>query len=111
VCVVVIEKPHKKTYTYSSVDTKVNRRKQSPYYSPPNVHLLIIFLPTSHLLTLLGKRVDVKLVGELYFPPNQHLLTLLGKQVNVKLAGELYFPPNQDLLTLLGKRVDVKLAG
>ncbi len=30
-CVVVIEKPHKKTDTYSSVDTKVNGRKPSPY--------------------------------------------------------------------------------
>jgi hypothetical protein len=38
-----------------------------------------IFLPTSHLLTLLGKEVDVKLAGELYFLPNLHLLTLIGK--------------------------------
>jgi hypothetical protein len=90
----VIEKPHQKIYTYSSVDTKVNGRKQLPYYSPANVNLLIIFPPTSHLLTLLGKQVDVKLAGGLDFPPNHHLFTLLGKQVDVKLVGELYFPPN-----------------
>jgi hypothetical protein len=56
---VAIEKPYKKTYTYSSVDTKVNGRKQSPY-----------ILPNLHLLTLLGKQVDVGLAGELFFPPN-----------------------------------------
>jgi hypothetical protein len=42
VCVVVIEKSHKKTETYSSVDTKVNGRKPLPY----------------------------KMVGELFIPPN-----------------------------------------
>jgi hypothetical protein len=81
------EKPHEKSYTYSSVDTKVNERKQVPYkmagelFSPPNLHLL----------TLLGKRVHVGLVGELFFLPNLHLLTFLGKQVDVGLAGELCF--------------------
>jgi hypothetical protein len=50
-CVVVIEKPHKKTETYSSVDTKVDGRKPSPY----------------------------KMVGELFIPPNLHVLTLIGK--------------------------------
>jgi hypothetical protein len=71
----VIEKPHKKAYTYSSVDTKVNGRKQLPY----------------------------KMAGELFFPPNLLLLTLLGKQVDVGLVRELGFPPNLHLLTLLGK--------
>ncbi len=82
-CVLVIEKPHKKSYTYSSVDTKVNGRKQ----------------------------LQCKTAGELFFPPNLHLLTLLGKQVDVGLAGELFFLPNLHLLTLLGKRVDVGLVG
>ncbi len=44
--------PHKKTDTYSSVDTKVHGKKPSPY----------------------------KTAGELFFPPNLHLLTLIGKQ-------------------------------
>jgi hypothetical protein len=52
---VVIEKSHKNTKTYSSVDTKVNVRKQSPY----------------------------KTAGELFFLPNQHLLTLIGKQTYI----------------------------
>jgi hypothetical protein len=47
--------PHKKTYTYSSVDTKVHRRKPLPY----------------------------KTAGELFFPPNLHLLTLIGKQTYI----------------------------
>jgi hypothetical protein len=51
VCVVVIEKPHKKTETYSSIDTKVSGLKPSPY----------------------------KTAGELFIPPNLHLLTLIGK--------------------------------
>jgi hypothetical protein len=51
VCVVVIEKPHKKTEMYSSVDTKVNGRKPLPY----------------------------KMAGELFIPPNLHLLTHIGK--------------------------------
>jgi hypothetical protein len=52
------------------------------------------------------------MVGELFFPPNLHLLTLLGKRVDVGLAGELFFPPNlHPLLTLIGKRVDAGLAG
>jgi hypothetical protein len=55
VCVVVIENPHKKTDTYSSIDTKVNGRKPSPY----------------------------KMEGELFFPPNLHLLTLIGKQTYI----------------------------
>jgi hypothetical protein len=50
-CVVVIEKPHKKTETYSPVDTRVNGRKPSPN----------------------------KMAGELFFPPNLHLLTLIEK--------------------------------
>jgi hypothetical protein len=45
--------PHKKTDTYSSVDTKVHGRKPSPY----------------------------KTAGELFFPPYLHLLTLVGKQI------------------------------
>ncbi len=55
VCVVVIEKHHKKTDTYSSVDTKVNGRKPLPY----------------------------KMAGELFFPPNLHLLTLIGKRTYI----------------------------
>ncbi len=55
VCVVVIVKPHKKTETYSSIDTKVNGRKPSPY----------------------------KTAGELFFPPNLHLLTLTGKWIYI----------------------------
>jgi hypothetical protein len=87
VCVVVIEKPHKKSYTYSSVDTKVNGRKPSPYQTAGE-----LFFPTNlHPLTLLGKQVDVSLVGELFFRPKLHLLTLLGKQVDVDLVGELFF--------------------
>jgi hypothetical protein len=43
--------PHKKTDTYSSVDTKVHERKPLPY----------------------------KMAGELFSPPNLHLLTLIGK--------------------------------
>jgi hypothetical protein len=34
-----------------------------------------------------AKGVDVGLAGELFSPPNLHLLTLLGKQVDVGLAG------------------------
>jgi hypothetical protein len=83
----VIKKPHKKSYTYSSVDTKVNGRKQLPYKMVGE----LFFPPNLHLLTLLGKQVDVGLTGELFFPPNPHLLTLLGKQVDVGLAGELFF--------------------
>jgi hypothetical protein len=33
------------------------------------------------------KRVDVGLAGKLFFQPNLHLLTFIGKQVDVKLAG------------------------
>jgi hypothetical protein len=83
----VIEKPHKKSYTYSSIDTKINRRKQLPYKTAGE----LCFPPNLHILTLLGKQVDVGLVGELFFPPNLHLFTLLGKQVDVGLAGELFF--------------------
>jgi hypothetical protein len=54
-CVVVIEKPHKKTETYSSVDTKVNGRKPLPY----------------------------KKAGELFIPPNLHPLTLIGKRTYI----------------------------
>jgi hypothetical protein len=43
--------PCKKTDTYSSIDTKVQGRKPSPY----------------------------KTAGEPFFPPNLHLLTLIGK--------------------------------
>jgi hypothetical protein len=50
VCVVVIEKPHKKTETYSSVDTKVNGRKPSPYKMARELFIL----PNLHLLTLIG---------------------------------------------------------
>jgi hypothetical protein len=83
----VIEKPDKKSYTSSSVDTKVNRRKQLPYKTEGE----LCFPPNLHILTLLGKQVDKGLAGELFFPPNLHLLTLLGKQVDVGLAGELFF--------------------
>jgi hypothetical protein len=72
----VIEKPHKKTETYSSVDTKVNGRKQLPYKTMGE----LIFLSNLHLLTLLGRQVDVGLAGELFFLPNLHLLTLLGNE-------------------------------
>ncbi len=48
----MIEKPHKKTETYSSVDAKVNGRKPLPY----------------------------KMAEELFIPPNLHLLTLIGKR-------------------------------
>jgi hypothetical protein len=47
--------PHKKTNTYSSVDTKVHGRKPLPY----------------------------KMAGEFYFPPNLHLLTHIGKQTYI----------------------------
>jgi hypothetical protein len=47
--------PHKKTDTYSSVDTKVHGKKLSPY----------------------------KMAGELFFPPNLHLLTLIGKRTYI----------------------------
>jgi hypothetical protein len=47
--------PHKKTDTYSSIDTKVHGRKPSPY----------------------------KTAGELFFPPNLHLPTLIGKQTYI----------------------------
>ncbi len=50
------------------------------------------------------------MAGELFSLPNLHLLTHLGKQVNVGLAGELFFPSNLHLLTLLGKQVDACLA-
>jgi hypothetical protein len=85
---VVIEKPLKKSFTYSSVDTKVNRRKQLPYKMAGELFLL----PNLHLLTLHGKQVDVGLAGELFFPSNLHLLTPLGKRVGVGFAGELFFP-------------------
>jgi hypothetical protein len=55
VCVVVIEKPHKKTDIYSFTDTKVNRRKPLPY----------------------------KMAGELFFPPYLHLLTLIEKRTYI----------------------------
>ncbi len=55
VCVVVIEKPYKKTKTYSSIYTKVNRRKPLSY----------------------------KMAGELFFPPNVHPLTLIGKRTYI----------------------------
>jgi hypothetical protein len=47
--------PHKKTDTYSSIDTKVHGRKPLPY----------------------------KMAGELFFPPNLHLLTLIGKRTYI----------------------------
>jgi hypothetical protein len=47
--------PHKKTDTYSSIDTKVHGRKQLQY----------------------------KMARELFFPPNLHLLTLIGKQTYI----------------------------
>jgi hypothetical protein len=78
----MIEKPHKKSYTYSSVDKEVNRRKTLPYKMAEE-----FFFPQNlHLLTLLGKRVDVGLAGEFFFPPNLHLLTLLRKQVYAGLV-------------------------
>jgi hypothetical protein len=54
-CVVVIEKPHKKTEMYSSIDTKVDGRKPLPY----------------------------KMAGELFIPPNLHVLTLIGKRTYI----------------------------
>jgi hypothetical protein len=44
------------------------------------------------------------MAGELFFPPNLHLLTLIGKQVDVSVAGKLFFLPNLYLLTLIGKQ-------
>jgi hypothetical protein len=44
------------------------------------------------------------MAGELFFLPNQHLLTRIGKQVDVGLGGELFFQPNLNLLTLIGKQ-------
>jgi hypothetical protein len=44
------------------------------------------------------------MAGELFFWPNLHLLTLIGKPVDVGLAGELFFKPNLHLLTLIGKQ-------
>jgi hypothetical protein len=59
----MIEKPYKKTKTYSSIDTKVNGRKPSPYkmagelFFPPNLHLLTLIRKNNlHLLTLIGKQ-------------------------------------------------------
>ncbi len=51
----VIEKPHKKTETYSSINTNLNGRKPLPY----------------------------KAKGELFIPPNLHLLTFIGKQTYI----------------------------
>jgi hypothetical protein len=51
----VIEKPHKRTETYSSVDAKVDGRKPLPY----------------------------KMAGELFIPPNLHVLTLIVKQTYI----------------------------
>ncbi len=95
--VVVFEKPHKKTYTYSSIDTKVNGRIQSQYKMTGE----FFFLPNLHLLTLLGKWVDVGLAGILFFLPNLHLLTLLGKWVDVGLVGELLFSRQTYIYSLL----------
>jgi hypothetical protein len=50
-----MEKSHKKTETYSFVDTKVDGRKPLPY----------------------------KTAGELFIPPNLHVLTLIGKQTYI----------------------------
>jgi hypothetical protein len=55
VCVVVIEKPLKKTDMYSTIDSKVNGRKPLPY----------------------------KTAGELFVLPNLQLLTLIGKQTYI----------------------------
>jgi hypothetical protein len=43
--------PHKKTDVYSSVDTKVHRRKPLPYKTAG----VFFSLPNLHLLTLIGK--------------------------------------------------------
>jgi hypothetical protein len=51
----VIEKPHKKTETYSSVDTNVDGGKPFPY----------------------------KMAGELFILPNLHVITLIGKQTYI----------------------------
>ncbi len=68
----------------------------------------LFFRPNLHLLTLIGKRVDVGLVGELFFPPNLHLLTLIGKRairwVDIGLTRKLFFLPNLHLFTLIGKQ-------
>jgi hypothetical protein len=43
--------PHKKTDTYSFIDTKVHGRKPLPYKTAGE----LLFLPNLHLLTLIGK--------------------------------------------------------
>jgi hypothetical protein len=51
----VIEKPHKKTKTYSSIDTKVDGRKPLPYKRAGELFIL----PNLHVLTLIGKRTYI----------------------------------------------------
>ncbi len=91
VCVVVIEKPHKKTEMYSSVDTKVNGRKSLPYkiagelFSPLNLHLLTLIGKRTYIYSLLLENkqwewIDVGLAQKLFLTPNLHLFTLIGKQ-------------------------------
>jgi hypothetical protein len=47
------------------------------------------------------EQLPYKMAVDLFFPPILHLLTLIGKQVDVGLAGKLFFPPNLHLLTLI----------
>jgi hypothetical protein len=79
---------------------------------------IIFLLPNLHLLTLLGKQVDVGLAGKLCFPPNLHLLTHIGKQttrVSRCRFGRINNSPANFKSTCFysdfhAKQVDVKLA-
>jgi hypothetical protein len=96
----VIEKPHKKSYTYSSIDTKVNGRKQLPHKTAGE----LFFPPNLHLLTLLGNQVDVGLAGELFFPAKPTSTHSSWKMSRCRFGGRIIFLlPNLHLLTLLGK--------
>ncbi len=79
----------------------------------------IIFLPPNlHLLTLLGKQVDVGLVEKLFSLPNLHLLTLIRNQAmrvsRCRFGGINNSPANFAstgfCLDFHAKWVDVKLA-
>jgi hypothetical protein len=104
VWVVVIEKPHKKTYTYSSIDTKVKERKQLPYYMSRcrlGGRIILPAKPTStHSSWKTGR---CRFGGRIIFPAKPTSTHSSWIQVDVGLAGELFFPPNLHLLTLLGK--------
>ncbi len=84
-CVVVIEKPHKKTYTYSSVDTKVHGRNQLPYLFPPNLHLLTLF-------GLWCKTSRCRFGGINNFPSNFTSSHSSWKTSRCEVGGRIIFP-------------------